>query len=167
MILNRAFAPCGARAITATATFRTHGVFSPLTPALSPLRGEGDAVMHRLIRETRSLRFGSMRWLWHKTMSASMDTSCAKGVSRFPSPLSGERAGVRGENLHSRAKCRRSVRHCAGGVVSPGSVMRASSISLRSQPEKASFLRLCRSVFMYSGRASRTWASVTGTRFSR
>ncbi len=54
LILNRAFAPRGAITISATATFRTHGVFSLLTPALSPLRGEGDTVMHRLIRETFS-----------------------------------------------------------------------------------------------------------------
>ncbi|MCI0537842.1 MAG: hypothetical protein L0Z50_21720, partial [Verrucomicrobiales bacterium] len=72
MILNWAFAPCGAITIAATATIRTHGVFSPLTPALSPQRGEGDTVMHRLIRETFSA-------IWVEALALAQDNVCGDG----------------------------------------------------------------------------------------
>ena len=72
-----------------------YGVVSPLTPALSPLRGEGVAV---------DVLAGSIGRAAFSSPSDSSAPSAASGV-RFarvarpaPSPLKGERAGVRGED---------------------------------------------------------------------
>src|SRR5437867_3828763 len=65
---------------------------SPLTPALSPLRGEGESPPVE------------SRWsnLWPAALESGGDAmACAGGTVRSPSPLTsphGERAGVRGDN---------------------------------------------------------------------
>src|SRR5437867_1212522 len=75
--------------------FENNRPFSPLTPALSPLRGEGElpplssaglgsggrGLLKRVARESRA--------------GEAMGSAAAQ---RSPSPLNGERAGVRGEN---------------------------------------------------------------------
>src|SRR5258705_5255086 len=69
---------------------------SPLTPALSPLRGEGVALVVRLFSQAR--RRILPRWRHDSVVStAAKDDVCVEAVCRAPSPLNGERAGVRGE----------------------------------------------------------------------
>ena len=76
------------------------GLNSPLTPALSPLRGEGVAL------EARGNWFGPRRVLGAierldststTVMSAAMKLTWLADIRLAPSPLNGERAGVRGE----------------------------------------------------------------------
>ena len=74
---------------------------SPLTPALSPLRGEGAQVMpliewkHVAAFETFGL-FERIRFVVLTTRQRSPAQQCASNAT--PSPLNGERAGVRGED---------------------------------------------------------------------
>ena len=92
-----------------------HREFSPLTPALSPLRGEGVAShprpsfseRHRaqpvpgvgdLTFAERGVHADSPREHLRAPFAA-MDLDSGERVPRAPSPLSGERAGVRGENV--------------------------------------------------------------------
>jgi hypothetical protein len=72
------------------------GPFSPLTPALSPLRGEGEA-RAALGRFTGSWRTPSLRSSTEgaRARFVVFDSPASRVVS--PSPLNGERAGVRGE----------------------------------------------------------------------
>ena len=88
---------------------------SPLTPALSPLKGAGVAWTTRHNLETR--RHIYVPWsaghcpAWGRVVhtashpnrktatSAAIDHRLTKFVRRAPSPLNGERAGVRGENF--------------------------------------------------------------------
>ena len=73
-----------------------HGSFSPLTPALSPLRGEGARRTSsdrstRLAASVASATFGETDET-RRRAAESRRASCAT-----PSLLNGERAGVRGE----------------------------------------------------------------------
>ena len=73
---------------------------TPLTPALSPLRGEGVALSaHRKLVACRRVRFVP-DWIGtnnRDTTGAADGVPRTKAVRRAPSPLNGERAGVRGE----------------------------------------------------------------------
>ena len=75
----------------------TRGSATPLTPALSPLRGEG-------ARRTRGdshaivAAFDVSRRLLYKTVNAATRLRNPIAHIATPSPLNGERAGVRGEN---------------------------------------------------------------------
>jgi len=81
---------------------RAPRVISPLTPALSPLRGEGDAM--RLFglagspgRE-RTLSIAAEPEQSGDAATAATTPRQPAPARRAPSPLNGERAGVRGEN---------------------------------------------------------------------
>ena len=77
--------------------------FSPLTPALSPLRGEGVAFGARRIQAARhrvgasSDQIGSIN---QKATNAANGVVRIKAARRALSLLNGERAGVRGEAVH-------------------------------------------------------------------
>jgi len=64
-------------------------VFSPLTPALSPLRGEGGTLISLLVSAAAASEL--------RGPSGSRISKSAP--PQTPSPLNGERAGVRGENI--------------------------------------------------------------------
>ena len=75
------------------------GVFaeaSPLTPALSPLRGEGVATDVR--RASVAVDRVSSPASSEAATSATKNVAVSNDATRAPSPLNGERAGVRGEN---------------------------------------------------------------------
>src|SRR5436190_20398502 len=89
--------------------------FSPLTPALSPLSGEGVAFDTRRI-PAACHRVGA---LFDPIGSNNPDaTNAANGVARIkaarraPSPLNGERVGVRGEAVHKVYTCLRYAGLC-------------------------------------------------------
>ncbi len=94
-----------------------HWAFSPLTPALSPLRGEGARSIHGAVWRIASAQRGSLRC----SSSAPMKCVCSRprlsakpeALIASPSPLNGERAGVRGENV---ADAPRSAGHCQEGA---------------------------------------------------
>ncbi len=78
---------------------------SPLTPALSPLRGEGVAVdarhtpgERRRVPAVSDVRRGEEL----NVTNAANDVRLTETFRRAPSPLNGERAGVRGENGYPR-----------------------------------------------------------------
>src|SRR5262245_41074534 len=71
--------------------------FSPLTPALSPLRGEGVAAHARFKWASVVPRPVHLRRRAHPAPERGGGFHSAIGVHRAPSPLNGERAGVRGE----------------------------------------------------------------------
>jgi len=76
---------------------------SPLTPDLSPLRGEGAALDARQNCAThrRVPRVSELFDLNDQDVaSAAMLFALTKEADRAPSPLNGERAGVRGETVH-------------------------------------------------------------------
>ena len=91
-------------AISGLKTFPAPGTFSPLTPALSPLRGEGVASdARRILVARRRVCFASDR-INPNNRSASNAVKGdvrAEAIRRAPSPLNGERAGVRGEAVRS------------------------------------------------------------------
>src|SRR2546426_81685 len=73
---------------------RAKGTASPLTPALSPLRGEGEP------SDTGSVIDGLWRFVArHRARRRCFQLPNPAGAS--PSPLNGERAGVRGETVRS------------------------------------------------------------------
>ena len=79
--------------------------FPPLTPALSPLRGEGDAFNSR--RSSNPRRRDLTRRLYgrrQKGSNAAHGLTFTKADRRAPSPLNGERAGVRGEAVPTRLR---------------------------------------------------------------
>jgi hypothetical protein len=70
-------------------------MFPPLTPALSPLRGEADATD----TPCRSATGGRVPTRFSEVAAASNAVKrvlLSKDAGRAPSPLNGERAGVRG-----------------------------------------------------------------------
>ena len=67
-------------------------MFTPLTPALSPLRGEGAATDSSSIRETYST-LRPERWPVQGNQVAT-NNQRTRSVIGFPSPLNGERARV-------------------------------------------------------------------------
>jgi hypothetical protein len=69
---------------------------SPLTPALSPLRGEGVTSCVRL-NSLAVLRVGATSTCSPRRSDAAEDVMASATPRRAPSPLNGERAGVRGE----------------------------------------------------------------------
>ena len=69
--------------------------FSPLTPALSPLRGEGEPPSAEAIA-SNSLASG--RTELSARESGSGDAMVRADARHSPSPLNGERAGVSGED---------------------------------------------------------------------
>ena len=86
---------------------------SPLTPALSPLRGEGVALDTR-----RNLRVRRrVRAVWSRgpgAWGAAQDLEWPRADGRAPSPLNGERAGVRGGNFPADGtsqKLKRALRY--------------------------------------------------------
>ncbi len=89
---------------TAAEGFRAHRArraFSPLTPALSPLRGEGARSRRGVVRGTASAQ-GSVAdcsgcAFTRRVRSRSGVTEHRRATLASPSPLNGERAGVRGE----------------------------------------------------------------------
>jgi hypothetical protein len=72
------------------------GTASPLTPALSPLRGEGDAEEARRVFEPRR-RVATLCSRGGAALSAARRLPLSEGAGRAPSLLHGERAGVRGK----------------------------------------------------------------------
>ena len=72
---------------------------SPLTPALSPLRGEGVAAEARRTTDTRR-RVPAISSCGAAASAASGELF-SDNAGRAPSPLNGERAGVRGEAIPS------------------------------------------------------------------
>jgi hypothetical protein len=87
------------------------GSFTPLTPALSPLRGEGVAA--RLREPSQGPRDGRALGF---TLSRSLARPDTRGTPKTPetspSPLNGERAGVRGvkaDDPHERRGLDRSL----------------------------------------------------------
>jgi nitrate reductase NapA len=78
------------------------GECSPLTPALSPLKGEGvaldggcdDNACHRVPA-------AGSHYAGQREPDAAQDAAQADAAHRAPSPLNGERAGVRGEAVRS------------------------------------------------------------------
>src|SRR5688572_26564969 len=77
------------------------GTVSPLTPALSPLRGEGARRPVALIRKSISAIAASLSYRHENSEAKRTRNRLTKlrGASDLaPSPLNGERAGVRGEN---------------------------------------------------------------------
>jgi hypothetical protein len=79
-----------------TARFESLSGFSPLTPALSPLKGEGVAIdAHRLSTASRSIPARSSQE--EPIPDAAGRNPYPEAAHRAPSPLNGERAGVRGE----------------------------------------------------------------------
>ena len=98
----------------------TFSELSPLTPALSPLRGEGVAASARVDSEARR-RASALRSTEHRsapergvhaaslhesttTINAASDVRSLETARRAPSPLNGERAGVRGESVQSTSE---------------------------------------------------------------
>ena len=78
---------------------------SPLTPALSPLRGEGVTLSALLDSQgCRRVRFVSDRIGTdnQNTTNAAKGDARIEAILRAPSPLNGERAGVRGEPTPDR-----------------------------------------------------------------
>src|SRR5262249_35475164 len=74
---------------------------SPLTPALSPLRGEG--VASGAPRDSvTSRRVPPLPQDDASATSAALSHPTTADAGRAPSPLKGERAGVRGESVASR-----------------------------------------------------------------
>jgi hypothetical protein len=69
---------------------------SPLTPALTPLRGEGEPTRVRS-DPTHSLSRSASPAHRRASPCAATDLLPAETPRRAPSPLNGERAGVRGE----------------------------------------------------------------------
>ena len=78
-----------------------HRELPPLTPALSPLRGEGDAADTRGDSIARR-RIPTESSYDQNAKHAAGTTEISKDALRAPSPLNGERAGVRGENARNR-----------------------------------------------------------------
>ena len=74
---------------------------SPLTPALSPLsKGRGSSRWTLMDHGSCVAAFVAPRVLDTRdenVMNAAMDDALTEDVVRAPSPLNGERAGVRGE----------------------------------------------------------------------
>jgi Cu/Ag efflux pump CusA len=83
--------PTAAGSRGAMAKVENPGALSPLTPALSPLRGEGDA-------PNVAGDPGTRRRVSTPVANAAKSDLIPEGVGRAPSPLNGERAGVRGED---------------------------------------------------------------------
>ena len=73
------------------------GQFSPLTPALSPLRREGVASGARQILEARHRVRLASDLIGPNSSNAANGVACLRSAHRAPSPLNGERDGVRGE----------------------------------------------------------------------
>jgi len=73
------------------------GFITPLTPALSPLRGEGVAV-DALGNLTRFAAFAAEVSVSDARSYAAAIVELVQSAVRAPSPLNGERAGVRGVN---------------------------------------------------------------------
>src|SRR6267142_7127992 len=86
-------------------TNRRQLVYSPLTPALSPLRGEG-ARRTTLVQGTRFAAFIASRWFGPIRSDAKRTrrypAELRHAPNATPSPLNGERAGVRGEYTNWR-----------------------------------------------------------------
>jgi hypothetical protein len=74
-------------------------LFPPLTPALSPLRGEGDAAGVSC-HPCAPVRVRKPCALWVLFNNAASCVLIVEDTQRAPSPLNGERAGVRGGNSH-------------------------------------------------------------------
>jgi len=73
---------------------------SPLTPALSPLRGEGVALEAHCCAGERCRVVKTTKRIRSNNPNVSNAATCfhsIKGITCAPSPLNGERAGVRGE----------------------------------------------------------------------
>jgi len=89
------------------------GPISPLTPALSPLRGEGAAMP--AFGRTGSVGRERTFWIAAEPEQSGSVTSAATmprqptPARRAPSPLNGERAGVRGETEASPPALERTV----------------------------------------------------------
>ena len=78
---------------------------SPLTPALSPLRGGGVARKARFSACERCRVLETTKRTRSNNPNASNAATCfpsTKSITHAPSPLNGERAGVRGESKSNR-----------------------------------------------------------------
>src|SRR5881397_1550541 len=92
---------------------------SPLTPALSPLRGEG---ARPAILEYRTLFPAFGQYVSERCPKAARPVEPPSASASTPSPLNGERAGVRGEDTghlpsnklsSASALCERQFFHCS------------------------------------------------------
>ena len=94
---------------------RTPVTPSPLTPALSPLRGEGVALDARRNSFVRCRAQGVSEVLGpnsQEATSAELGIGLIQDVRRAPSPFNGERAGVRGE--FGAEGCMLKTENCSG-----------------------------------------------------
>src|SRR4051794_27237484 len=71
------------------------GPATPLTPALSPLRGEGDATQASILKDI-DRRGSGVRSFGESVWARRGATELTDASAATPSPLNGERAGVRG-----------------------------------------------------------------------
>src|SRR5881296_1931496 len=83
------------RAISFSSAGQAKRTASPLTPALSPLRGEG---ARRVILEYRRSSPAFGEYVSERCPNAARPCEPPSASAGTPSPLNGERAGVRGED---------------------------------------------------------------------